>query len=740
MNSLDFLRSSDSLAAYGEYSHDFIQRSSKTPYSPQNSLGSALSPYLREHASDPVGWQEWSAEAFGTARREDRLLFVTAGCYGSHWCRIMTRSCWHDQEVAGMLNSAFVPVMVDLHERPDVDALLSEYCRLQAGQIQDTLAFFPAPLNVFLDSEGRVFFAATWLPKRTMGEVPGLTELLPRIKWLWLMQRPDVERSAYELNASLTQRAELLAGSRHKSNIKHSSFEAMAVLKKAFNIRWGGFSWAGKNSDKFPKFPHYTALHFLLQLAKSGALSEHQKSDALTITDITLRRMWRGGIHDHLGGGFHHYSADERWHLPHFEKLLCEQALMLLIASLFEDIDAKPFNRLLAEDVIFCALHDFATDNSYSQGFRASIGGDIPDAEGEGRFFLWTEDDIKRILPENYAGLFCSAYGVLPGGNFSPEFGGSQMGQNILYEASTVTELAKRYGLRPNDIGEILNQCRKLLLDARGQRVQFPHDNKILLGWNGLMIGAMARASVSFSVPEWKDLAERTALFLHKNLQDKNGSFYRCWLDGQRWGNAQCEDYAYFLWGVCELYNACKHFGAGDKQLGDWLNNAKALADSMLSVLKDDTLGGLYMSDGKDTAFPVRLKSPEDMHFLPNANAVAAIALSELGVMLQEKSYSDAARHIIDCFSAYADDNPLACISLLTANTLWTPVKPKPKPAPKPVLTDEQLNAEPIPSPAQEHDTQQTPSRQSRHSSARQDHSDAGTRRRSARTSRRREH
>ncbi len=728
MNSPNFWNSShDSLAAYGEYSRELNTRASKLPYVPVNSLGSALSPYLRAHSHDPIGWHEWAPAAFQAASREDRPLFVSAGYHGNHWCNVMARECWLDNEVADMLNSAFIPVLVDLQERPDIDALLTELCRLQNGSAG-------YPLNVFMTGEGRVFFAATWLPKRTMGEVPGLTEILPRVKWLWHMQRHDIDRSAHDLHTSFSARAISLSGSKHKHSVKHSHAQAVAALRKIFNLQWGG--WGG-----VPRFPQYPALMFLLAGAKSGNFSALEKSDAFTMADITLRRMWRGGIHDHLGGGFHHYAVDERWQVPHFEKSLCEQALMLLTASLMEELDPKPFNRLLAEDMIFCALHDFASEESYSQGFKASIDGDILTmSDGEGKYYLWTENEIRKILPETDAGLFCSAYGVLPGGNFSPETGGSHMGQNILYEASTVTDLAKRYGIRPPEVGDKLTRCRKLLLDARNRRYNINSEPKIIMAWNGLMIGALARASVSFDVSEWRDLAERSALFLHKNLQDKNGSFYRNWVNGNRWGNAQCEDYAYFLWGVMELYKACKHFNAGEKQLSEWLKAAQTLADTMLAKLWDEASGGLFMTENYSAA-DIRLKSPEDTYSLPNANAVAAIALSELGTTLQEKSYSDKARNIIDCFSRYALDTPLQCLTLLTANTLWLPVKKKPEIPPAPTvsktahLSDEQLNA-PEPSPQVQQDTPRT----ARHSPAsRPEHSDAAARRRSARTSRRRE-
>lgn len=717
MNSPNFWNSSiESLAAYGEYSHELNPQNTKQPYIPVNTLSSALSPYLRSHALDPIGWHQWSQNTFDMALREDRPIFVSVAYHGNHWANVMARDCWLDIEVASLLNSSFIPVLVDSHERQDIDILLTELCRLQNGSSG-------YPLNVFMTGEGRVFFAATWLPKRTMGNVPGITELLPRVKWLWHMQRHDIYRSADELHKLFSLHSNSLNGNKRKHSLKHSHSDAISALRKAFNIHWGGFSW-----ENIPKLPHYPAILFLLQGVLSGIFSSIEKSDAITMADITLRRMWRGGIHDHLGGGFHHYAVDERWHVPHFEKLLCEQALMLLAASFMQQINPKPFNRLLAEDIIFCALHDFASEESYSQGFRASIDGDTPD--GEGRYFLWTEDEIKAVLPAHDAGLFCSAYGVLPGGNFAPEFGSSHLAQNILYEASTVTELAQRYGIRPADVGDKITASRKLLLNARNNRYTLNADNNILMGWNGLMIGALARASVAFDVAEWKDLAERSALFLYKNLQDKNNTFYRNWLNGQRWGIAQCDDYAYFLWGILELYHACNHFGSGDKQLSEWLHSAQTLADKFISALWDNSLGGFFASI--DNNFPhFSFKSPEDFYAcsLPNYNSVAAIALSQLGNVLQEKSYSDYSKRIIDTFSAYAYDFPLQCLTLIAANSLWLPVKQKivhdiPPAAPvSPTanISDEQLNAQDTTTPV----------------AAKNTHSDNSPRRRANRASRR---
>ena len=714
-----FMNGSGPLSAYGEYSEEVVAQSTKRKhvFVPANHLADAPSPYLRLHADNPVGWFAWGNDAFSTARREDRPLFVSIGYSSNHWCHVMRKDCFSNQEVAGFINDAFIPVCVDREEYPDLDELFTEICRVQNGSAG-------YPLNIFMTPEGKPFFCTTWLPKRTTGLMPGLTELLPRIKWLWHMQRDFIEQTAERLDEMVKLRFGELACEHHGGGRigKMKAYEALADLRSVFDIQWGGFG-------KAPKFPEPTKLAFLLLMARedSGA-SKNDKLDALTMTDITLRRMWRGGIHDHLGGGFSRYAVDERWFVPHFEKLLCDQAMLLLTVSLAQELNDNSFHRLFAEDIIFCLAKYFADDVSFSQGFRASIDGDTVD--GEGRYYLWTEDEVKRVLPEEDFPLFCGAYAVLPSGNFSNEVGGVQMGMNILYEASTVTDLAKRYGLKAAEIGSRLNSARKLLLEFRDKRYPLASDNKILLGWNGLMTGALARASVAFGQSEWRDMAERTALFLQKNFRDKEGRVLRRWIDGKADIPATSEDYAYFLWGITELWKAAKHFEAGEKQLTEWCEAAKAVADDLTAKFWDDKNGGLFASN--DAHVHVRLKTPEDMNSLPCANAFAAIALCNLGIISEDKKYSDLARKILSCFAHYVRENPVQCISMLAADFLYKPVKKKQAEPPKPVLTDEELNREeqtPAPETVQE-ETKRTPRART------QTHSERAERRRANRTSR----
>ena len=673
------------LTAYGEYQGDHYISQKNKVIEPVNHLNSEINPFYIAHKSDPVGWYSWSDEAFNAAKVQDKPLFVCVGYYSHHWCHVMSRECFCDYETAGMINDACIPVLVDREERPDIDLILTEACRLQNGSAG-------YPLNIFMTPDGMPFFCTTWLPKRTTGKMPGLTELLPRIKWLWVMQRQDIDRSANELNSLLSERIKLLSGQKSSRLSKVRGYEALNDLRKIFDVVYGGFGGT-------PKFPEPCKLLFMLTSAKlNHDKSSREFSDSIAMTDITMRRMWRGGIHDHLGGGFSNSAVDERWIVPHFEKLLAEQALLLLAASKAHELTNNDgnnmFYRLFAEDIIFSTAKYFVDDASFSQGFKASVDGDTD--SGEGKYYLWTDNEIKKILPEGIYSLFCAAYGVLPSGNYAGEVGGAQMGQNILYEASNITDLMKRYGLKGNDITSRLSEARKLLLNARDNRFPLKSDNKIILGYN---------------------------------VADKSGNYYRIWVDGKLSVNAQLDDYAYFLWGLIELYNAAKFFEAGQKQLDDWLKTITEFADKMISVLWDEKNSGFFMTDGKDKKLLFRIKSAEDFNSIPSPNSMACIALTELGLILEEKKYTDYAEKIIENFSRYASDNSLMCLTLITANNLYKPAKKKPlvKPEPKPVLTDEELN-KPEEITIQEPVTQKEPeSRTSTH------------RRRQSRTSRRRE-
>lgn len=678
------------LSAYGEYTEEVPPssqpREQKASTVPVNRLSEysgvqPLSVFMSSHSADKTAWLPAGMFLSSSYIGDGLPVLMSLGYSSSHWCSIMSRDCWSDAETAGLVNDTCIPVLCDREEYPDADAILTEICRTQNGSSG-------YPLNIFMMPDKRPFMCVTWLPKRTMGQMTGLTEIMPRIKWLWTAQREDVERAANNLAGMVKERFDMLAGRKSSSRMgRLPALQAVNDMRTIFDVRWGGFGIS-------PKLPEHDKMIFLLtQADPSSGASKRDISDALTMTDITLRRMWRGGIHDHLGGGFFTSSNDAQWLVPHFEKLLGDNALILLAASMSQRLNPNSFHRLLAEDVIFCLTHYFADDASHSQGFRSSVDGDTD--EGEGRYYLWNEDEIRRLLPDD-AGLFCAAYAVLPSGNFGSELAGSQMSWNILYEASTVTELARRYALKGHEVASRLYEARRVLLDYRDKRYPLRAENKVIMNWNGLAIGALAHASVSFEAREWLDIAERTAIFITRNFANKSGGWFRSWIGGKSYIPATLDDIACLLWGIIELYKACVHFGAGEKQLGEWLEVARKLADYMTGTFADEKNGGLFMTAGEVLGY--RFKSPEDYNSSPSGNALAAIALDELAFMAEDRKYSDFARGIIGCFARYVKDNPLRCLTMITADLLYKPFKPKKKPEPEPVHvpTDEELNREEV--------------------------------------------
>ena len=622
------------------------------PSPPRNRLSDESSPYLLQHADNPIAWYPWGDEAFEAARREDKPIFLSIGYSSCHWCHVMERECFSDPEVADLMNDVCVAVKVDREERPDLDGLFMDICHIQNGN-------GGWPLNLFLTPEGRPFFAATWLPKRTTGRMPGLTDILPRVKWLWSMQREDVIRGADSLAETLAAHLKFVSGGRVGAA---SARSALNELQGLFDPQWGGFGFA-------PKFPAAPRLLFLLEQARSAINSTQERETLLGMADLTLRRMWRGGIHDHLGGGFARYATDEQWLVPHFEKMLADQALLLLTAALAHEIRPDPFYRTLAEDIVGCVQRDFTAPESC---FRTSL--DADSEEGEGRYYLWTEEEVLRLLPEGDRGLFCAAYAVLPGGNFGHEMTGMRTGQNILYEASTVAELSQRYGIRATEAADRLARDRAILLEARPRRTPPAVDDKVLMDWNGLMIGALARASSTFEQPEWRLSAERAALFLQKALPDPRGSWRRRYRGGEAGIPALSGDYAALLWGVMELHRAAAAAGARKKQLRDWLRYAESLTGKLMEEFWDPEDGGLFLSSSDDPNIFLRRKTASD-DAVPSANALAAMGLAELSSALGERSYMKRAREIVACFARAAALRPLDHLSLITASGMLRPVR-----------------------------------------------------------------
>jgi uncharacterized protein YyaL (SSP411 family) len=610
------------------------------PKGKNNRLAGEKSPYLLQHAHNPVDWYPWGEEAFARAQEEDKPIFLSIGFASCHWCHVMEKECFNDEEVAGFLNDTCVSIKVDREERPDLDALFMEICHIQNGN-------GGWPLNLFLTPEGEPFFAATFLPKRTIGRMPGLADVTPRVKWLWLTQREDVLRGAKSLVETLVARTAF--GSGGQVGLLQAK-TAMKELKNIFDEVGGGFGFA-------PKFPCAPRLLFLLEYARSTTGAESE--EAFSMVDLTLHKMWSGGIHDHLGGGYARYATDERWIVPHFEKMLYDQAMLLWTAASAYEIKADDFYLKFAEDVVGCLLREFTSPEAC---FWTSLDAD---SEGdEGKFYRWTEEEIRAALPQGDAGIFCAAYAVLPAGNFMHEMTGMQMGCNVLYEAFTYTELARRYGLRGPELVKRLENDRRVLLEARNKRPKPRVDDKVLMDWNGLTIGALARAGRVFGKKEWTLSAERAALYLQKVLVDPKGAWRRRYRAKEAAIPALPGDYAALMWGVMELYESA----AMEKQKKDWLRYATNLAAKLEENFWDKTQGGFFLSLPDEPHVFLRRKAALD-EAVPSANAMAMMACVALSkANPEDKKYLDTAKAIAACFARAVNLRPVEHLSVLTAS------------------------------------------------------------------------
>jgi len=475
--------------------------------------------------------------------------------------------------------------------------------------------------------------------------MPGLADVAPRVKWLWLTQRDDVLRGAKNLMETVTARAAFIPGG------QISSFyvkQAVKELKDTFDAIWGGFGPA-------PKFPCVPRLLFLLEYARANPA---EKEESIHIVSLTLRKMWAGGIHDHLGGGFARYATDERWILPNFEKMLYDQAMLLWAAAAAYEADQDAFYKKFAEDTAGCIMRDFTSPEAC---FWASLDADNDGIEG--KFYRWTEDEIRAALPQGEAGVFCAAYAIMRGGNFAHEITGRQMGYNVLYEAATVAELARRYGLRASDLAKRLENDRHILFEARNKRAKPKVDDKVLMDWNGLTIGALAYAGRVFEKKEWILSAERAALFLQKALVDPKGAWRRRYRVKEAAIPALPGDYAALMWGVMELYESA----TTDKQKKDWLRHAENLAVKLEENFWDEPQGGFFLSFASEAHIFLRRKSASD-DAVPSANAMAMMAYAALArAVPDEKKYAQTAQAIGSCFARRANLEPIKHISMFTA-------------------------------------------------------------------------
>jgi len=568
-----------------------------------NRLQHATSPYLLQHAHNPVDWHPWEAEALARARAEDKPIFLSIGYSACHWCHVMERESFEDPATARQLNRSFVCIKVDREERPDIDSIYMEAVQALAGR-------GGWPMSVWLTPDLEPFFGGTYFPPTPRYGMPSFGQLLDRIAELWRERRADLAKDARTLAASLARQAEVRPGAGLPGT---EVFEdALHQLRATFDARWGGFGPA-------PKFPAHLATGLLL---RRGVPEDRVR------VRRTLDAMHEGGMFDHLGGGFARYSVDERWLVPHFEKMLYDNALLACaylegFQAFGDDRDAQ-----VARETLDYLLRDLRDDQG---GFHSA---EDADSEGEeGRFYVFTPDEVKAVLGAEDGTLFCEAFGITQAGCF-------EHGTSVLHRFAAPGDLAQRHGLESEALEARLDALRARLRVHRDRRVRPAKDDKVLTAWNGLALSAFARAARVLEEPRYREAAVACAAFLRRELCPE-GPLLRTWRKGQAHTPAFLEDYGALILGLVDLYEATFDDA--------WLDWAEDLAARMRAAFEDGAEGGFFAaSEGPDLIF--RTKPGWD-GALPSANTLAALALLRLGRHRRREAMIQATERTLVCFA-----------------------------------------------------------------------------------------
>ncbi len=590
------------------------------PTHPANRLAHEKSPYLLQHAHNPVDWYPWGEEAFARARREDKPIFLSIGYSTCHWCHVMERESFEDEQVAERLRADFVAIKVDREERPDVD-------RIYMTAMQAMGQGGGWPLNVFLAPTLEPFFGGTYFPPTTRHGRTGMRELLPQVAEAWRTQRGPITETGARVRELL---ATLSSPERDPESIDLLERGCIDWLERAHDATHGGFGNA-------PKFPSPGNLTFLFRWFERD---RDARGHALAMAVGQLDAMRRGGVHDHVGGGFHRYSTDREWLVPHFEKMLYDQALIAdnLLDAFAATGDARHADT--ARGVFAYVARDLTSPEG---GFFSA---EDADAEGEeGRFHVWTPAQLAEVLGPADAALVAEFHGVTAHGNF-------EHGASILHEAEPA----------PADVAPRLAAARARLLAARERRVR-PHlDDKVLTAWNALMIATLARGARMLGEPALAERAARAAEFVWQHLRAPDGALLRRWREGEAAGAGQLDDHAYYALACLELYAA-----TFDPQ---WLARALQVADVMLARFWDDADGACFESPAGDASVLVRMKDGFDGAELAG-NSVAALVLVRLAHMTARADLLEKAERIVAFHARRLAGNPFAMPVMLVAMRLW---------------------------------------------------------------------
>lgn len=603
-----------------------------------NRLAKSKNPYLLQHAENPVDWYPWSDEAFEKAASLDKPIFLSIGYSTCHWCHVMAEESFEDEEVAKVLNDSYISIKVDREERPDVDSLYQEACLATTGQ-------GGWPLTIIMGSNKKPFFAGTYFPKTRKYGRPGLLDILTKVAEMWENDRQRLLDGAEMLTHLIQEDHE----KRDEAAIGDDELlYAYNAKKVEFDREYGGFGYA-------PKFPMPSNLFFLLRYYKHT-----QEADALDMVEKTLVMMRRGGVYDQLGFGFHRYSTDRMWLIPHFEKMLYDNALLAVAYLEAYQITQKAFYSKVAREIFTYLLRDMKAP---SGGFASAE--DADSESGEGRYYVWSRDEVCEILSSDEAEVFARYFDITRRGNFE---NGLNVPNLLSSRASTLAmaggEEEERWEPDVDNAGlssaveEMLIQARTRLLEARTRRERPFRDDKVLTAWNGLAIAAFARGGRILGEEEYVNVAEEAADFILTALRRPDGRLLARYRKGEAIIPAYLDDYAFFVQGLIELWEA--------RSDSRYIRAAIELTEQQIDLFWDKEAGGFYFTAYDSHELPVRRKDAKD-GAIPSGNSVSAHNLIKLARLTGRDEWEETARELLQSFSGLVSRYPSAFPTLLSA-------------------------------------------------------------------------
>lgn len=607
-----------------------------------NKLINEKSPYLLQHAYNPVEWNAWGEEAFSLARKEDKPIFLSIGYSTCYWCHVMEREVFENEAIAKEMNRIFVNIKVDREERPDVD-------RVYMSALQSMTGSGGWPMSMFLTTELKPFYGGTYIPPRAKFGLGGFEELIHSLDEAWKTRRDEINTSGDKIIEHIKS-----ISSNEKSGNALSAdmlLKGAAQYKNGFDEDYGGFG-------SQPKFPRPVGLVFLMR-----AYKRYDDQESLRMVIRTLLQMARGGVYDHLGRGFHRYSVDKFWHVPHFEKMLYDQAQLAVAYTEAYQITKDKYFGDIAKDILKYVDTKLSSPQGgfYSaEDAESALKADAPDEKEEGACYVWELVGIKNLLGED-AEVFCYYYGVEDGGNapLGSDPHSVFVNKNILHIAHSLSETSNKFEMPTNKVSEIIEECKQILLTEREKRPA-PHvDDKVLTSWNGLMISAFAKASAVYGDEKYYDIAKKAAEFILNNLYDENNKTLKHrYRDGELRFEGTLDDYAFFIQALIDIWEA----GFDIK----YLETAMLLTEKMISDFYDNAEGAFYDTSGNDKSILVRTKEDYDSAE-PTGNSIAVMNLLRLSQITHNNKWFEMANDSISLFSGKLEEQPYAMPQMLSA-------------------------------------------------------------------------